>query len=206
MHGLNHWLLRLHQAVHPREFRLPVEADEPLDAVLAALLVQQNQLGRALESLRGVAPEEAPARTSDSPPAGAAPADAPTSTVDPALAIALCNGYDRVLQNSRQMTAQGTDSKQLRSIRRALETIEETLRGHGIEYLDLTGQAYHPGREDFEPLGEPEASAEVSRPTIARCERPAVLVQGRLVQRARGIVVCPLQSPSETEGVAHGGN
>ena len=66
-----------------------------------------------------------------------------------------------------------------------------TLRRHGIECRDLTGQVYDAGRLDFEPIGEPEAVPGLDGTRIGRCERPAVFVNDKLIQTARGLVTKP---------------
>jgi len=110
---------------------------------------------------------------------------------DAAFALALCNNYFRLHRNAEQLALEGQNSKELRGIARALENMGELLRRHGIECRDLTGQVYDAGRLDFEPIGEPEAVPGLDGTRIGRCERPAVFVNDKLIQTARGLVTKP---------------
>ena len=83
--------------------------------------------------------------------------------------------------------------REVSKIRRALERRPKQLASHEIEVLDLTGQPLAAGRTDFEPLGEPEVAEGIAHPTISFCERPAVMLRGRLIQTARGIVSVPIK-------------
>lgn len=120
------------------------------------------------------------------------PVEAPkVKPLSPELAVGLCNELFRLRRNAEQLAAEGRDSKELRSIRRALSSLEETLKQHGIECLDPTGQDYDPGRLDFEQIGQAEVLPGIERERIGRCERPAVLMDGKLAQKARGLVHRP---------------
>ena len=124
--------------------------------------------------------------------AGRRPAEAAkVRPLSPELAVGLCNHVFRLRRNAQQLAEEGKDSKELRSIRRALGSLEDTLKQHGIECLDPTGQDYDPGRLDFEQIGQAEVVAGIERERIGRCERPVVLLDGKLAQKARGLVHRP---------------
>jgi hypothetical protein len=167
---------RWRQLRFPRPFRLRPAADDA-DALLAAALS---------EILRQAVPPE-PARPS---PAAPPPPAQVRETMPEAFVIALCNDYFRLKRNAELIANQ--DSKEVRSIRRTLDRLRDVFGEHGIECIDLTGQAYHHGRVDFEPIGKAEPTAGVDAPRISASERPAVLLKGQLVQKARGTVVRPL--------------
>ena len=137
----------------------------------------------------GAVPAPSARPSSDGRPIGPAPLDEP-------LAIAICNGCFRIRRNALEMAAAASqsgdnDGKKVRSIARALDKMDDFLKESGIEYRDPTGQVYDPGRQDFRSIGEPEAVAGLTVPTIIRLERPVVLLRGKLVQQARGVVGKP---------------
>ena len=109
----------------------------------------------------------------------------------PALVIELCNELFRVARGADQLQAQGRDSKELRSIRRALTNIGTALEEQQICWVDPTGQEYDEGRVDFEPIAEAAPVPGLQCRRISLCERPAVLIRGKLVQSARGLVERP---------------
>lgn len=114
-----------------------------------------------------------------------------SSAFKPDDVIGLCNDLFRARRNTEQQAAEGVNSKEVRSSARALDHADMMLKNMGIEYIDLTGQAYDGGRIDFDPIAEPEVSPGVDRMKILRCERPAILLNGKLIQKGRGLVVKP---------------
>lgn len=178
------------QWIYAPEFRIPVYGPEDLSAaLLAAFCGQQDSAGAEpapSAGARSVAPGEA---LPDDRPTGPAPFDEP-------LAVAICNGCFRIRRNALEMDATASGAgrnggKEIRSISRALDRMDEFLKERGIEYRDPTGQVYDPGRQDFQSIGEPEVVAGLTLATIVQVERPAVLVNGTLVQCARGVVGKP---------------
>jgi len=174
--------LNWRQWVYSPEFRIPACGPEDFSALLLALLCEQ-------ERAAGPATPPAAETASDGRPAGPAPQD-------DALAIAICNGCFRIRRNASEMTAAASGdgregSKELRSISRALKRMDDFLGERGIEYRDLTGQVYDPGRQDFESIGEPQEVSGLKVRTIIQIELPAILIRGKLVQRARGVVGKP---------------
>lgn len=195
-------LLILRQWAYAPEFRIPVYGPEDLSAALLAAFCQHEASAGA---------EQDEAREKDAPDVEASPTGAFEGTSDgqPAetgaatplhpdepLAVAICNGCFRIRRNALEMDATASDAgrndgKEISSISRALDRMDEFLKERGIEYRDPTGQVYDPGRQDFQSIGEPEVVAGLTLPTIVQVERPAVLVNGTLVQCARGVVGKP---------------
>lgn len=165
------------QWLFPPEFRISVAGTGDAAATLADLLV------RAMAALEDVQAQARSASLRDAQPAA--------PSIPPNLALALANYYFRLSRNAERLGVEGGESKELRSIRRVLEDLTDALREHGVECIDLTGQDYDPGRVDFEQLGVPEVQAGLARDRIGRCERPAVLLNGKLLQKAKGIVARP---------------
>jgi hypothetical protein len=110
---------------------------------------------------------------------------------DPAFAVSLCNQYFRLRRNTESLAAGGKETREVRALKGALTKIAELFEEHQIEYRDLTGQTYDDTRIDFEPIGDPERVAGLTKRKISQCENPAVLVRGKLVQKARGVVAIP---------------
>jgi hypothetical protein len=173
-------LIRLRQWTYPPELRIHPASQgsgwDELAALTAALATRCRQLSGASADPPGNTPS-APSR-----PAG----------VDKDLALGLANGLFRIKRNLDQLAAEGTDGKELRSIRRASERLRELLAAKAIECRDLTGEIYDPGRLDFEPLGPPQGVTGLNRHRIGRLERPAVALGGELIQTARGVVEKPI--------------
>ena len=95
----------------------------------------------------------------------------------------------RLDRSAARATQQG--AAEAERLQRNLSGLRSALESGGIEYKDLSGQEYDPGRRDFEPLGQAQPSPGIVRPTIMQCESPAVFVQGRIAQKARGVVGVP---------------
>lgn len=172
---------RLRQLRFPRPFRIAGGKDD-YDALLLSALATLAQVTRD-----AVSPS----------PASVAEAADMREAMPSGFVVALSNEMFRLKRNADLMARAG-DTKEIRSIRRTLEKLQDALREHGIECLDLSGQAYDVGRVDFEPFGAAERIADVDSPRIGTCERPAVLLHGRLIQKARGTVALPLD-PAERE-------
>lgn len=165
---------RLRQWRFPRAFR--IESNGRLDpAELLCRLVK--------DALR--APEPALSRD---PPSPAKPASA---ALGEGFLVSLCNNNFRLRRNVELLEKEGESSKELRSIRRTLDTVEMLLESAGVESIDLTGQEYDDGRMDFSALAS-EGVAGLDREQISLCERPLVLVQGKMIQKATGIVARPV--------------
>jgi hypothetical protein len=107
--------------------------------------------------------------------------------VTAAIACALANAHFRLRSNLRELGVREDESNAVRGMKRALSSLDETFRQCGIECRDLTGEAYDPGRLDFEQLGTAVEVQGLERPIVGRCERPAVFLQGRLIQKAKGL-------------------
>lgn len=169
----------LRQWIYPPEFQISVAGKQDAVETLANLLVQaiaaQAQVQTQVQAQAANLLEKMSV----------------TPSIPPALACSLANYYFRLQRNAQQMAIEGAESKELRSIKRALEDMTDTLHEHGVECIDLTGQDYDPGRVDFEQFGAPEVKAGLVREKIGRCEKPAVLLNGKLLQKAKGLVARP---------------
>lgn len=162
--------LDLRQKTFPPEFRIdPVEEED----WSASFVVAVSEVMALAKKVKPLDPEPSP----------------PALAED--FAVALCNQHFRLHRNAEQIAAETGESKELRSIQRALRSLSEVFERHGIEFRDLTGQAYDFLRLDFEQIGELEVVTGLDGAKIWRCECPVVLVNGRLIQKARGVVARP---------------
>jgi hypothetical protein len=174
---MNTWRLDLRQKTFPLEFRINDPGGEDWVVALASAVSEAMALG--------------PAKSSDARRSEAKRPGELQSAVNEGFAVALCNHHFRLRRNAEQLAADGGDSKELRSIRRALESLSEVFARYGIECRDVTGQTFDFLRLDFDPIGEAEPISGLNEQRIYRSECPAVLINGRLVQKARGIVAKP---------------
>ena len=90
-----------------------------------------------------------------------------------------------------QLSGEKKEGQALRSLGRVLEDVDFLLTEHGIDSRDLQGEVYDDGREDFEPIGAPEKISGLTRREIALCESPRIMIHGKVVQKARGVVAIP---------------
>jgi hypothetical protein len=111
--------------------------------------------------------------------------------LEASLAVVLANNLFRLGRGLEGLEDGAEDSREVRKIRRAYRRIEATLRERGVEWWDPCGEIYDVGRLDFERLGSARPVAGLDRARIGRCERPAVLLAGELLQTARGVVEEP---------------
>jgi hypothetical protein len=79
----------------------------------------------------------------------------------------------------------------------SFEQYRQRLREEGVEFADLTGQAWSVDRADFECADTPRAKLGIETPVIESCDRPVVTVHGECVQKARGLVVRPPQGAGD---------
>ena len=161
------WYARLRQWTYPSDLRIPVPETKRSDGLLMSMV-------ELLER------ERVPRERNDRAEKG--------STLDPEFIIKLCNEHASARRTARRL---GSESKESRSINRTLTRVDGLLRDHHVECLDLEGEEFTPTRDDFEPIGEPEAVPGLERMTIGLCERPKVTMDGRLIQRATGILQKP---------------
>lgn len=181
--SIRSWSVALRQWRFPAEFRIrPTDPQDPSLALAMALAATADAEAAARRESAALAAEVAALHEK----AAAAGPSIPST-----LAVALSNECFRLRRNADQLPSDERESKEVRSIRKALESITEAMRGQGIEYVDLTGQDYVSGRVDFEQIGAQEPQGGLTREQISRCERPAVLLNGKLLQKARGLVVYP---------------
>jgi hypothetical protein len=165
----------LRQKAFPPAFRIDSRNSDDWPTALARTLTESL---RALNTRRETIPVGEPVQ--DNRPA-----------LTPDFVVALCNYYFRLSRNAAQMEKEGLDSKELRSIKLALANIEMLFKKQGIECRDLTGQEYDFGRLDFEQIGQASSVPGLDRLRIGRCERPAIMLGGKLIQKAKGLVDRP---------------
>jgi hypothetical protein len=165
----------LRQKAFPPAFRIDSRNSDDWPPALARTL---RELLQVLNTRPAMPPVPEPAR--DNGPA-----------LTPDFVVSLCNYYFRLNRNAAQMEREGLNSKELRSIKLALENIERLFKKQGIECRDLTGQAYDFGRLDFEQIGPASPVPGLDRLRIGRCERPAIMLGGQLIQKAKGLVDRP---------------
>ena len=157
----------------PKAFRIgPSSGGDPFDLLLLQLIMVQKA-GGAQDSSSG---------------AGAPQSGTP---VDEGMIKGLCNSLFRIEANVAQMQAEGSAAKEVRSITSGVSQFKEALTKAGVKMVNPTGQIYDIGRADFEPLGEAQIQEGLRKPLIKICERPAIFIGGRLIQKARGLVVRP---------------
>ncbi len=162
------WYTRLRQWTYPSDFR--IEIDHGVSAPDGPFLAMIELLERSQH--RGAGDDTSAKR----------------STLDKDFVVKLCNEHASARRSAGRM---GSESKESRSINRTLKRVDGLLRDHHVECLDLEGEEYTPARDDFEPIGEPEPVPGLEHMTIGICERPKVVMNGRLIQRATGILQRP---------------
>jgi hypothetical protein len=129
------------------------------------------------------------ARESPPPRADAQPT---TNEVLPdRFVVGLCNELFRMQRNLKILRDDGRESKESRSIGRALENIQQILNESAVRCDDLAEEPCDEGRVDFEPISEAEIRPGLTRMTIIECVRPRVMRDGKLLQRASGLVARP---------------
>jgi hypothetical protein len=171
--------LRFRQWTFPREFRLDPGSDIPEFEALRILL------SHAVPPDVSASSAPPPSRVVEAPPAG------PALSGNAEFVIELCNTHFRLRRNAREMGVKSPESAEGRRIASAVEKLEQVLGEHRIECVDLEGKEYDDGRRDFEPLAVEDAPPSIQRPTIGRCERPVIRLNGALIQKGRGIVLRP---------------
>jgi hypothetical protein len=114
------------------------------------------------------------------------------STLDKDTAVDLANALFRLEQNASAVL-QTTGAERLgRSLQRSIERLRESFERWNVRLLNPQGQAYSgPQRTDFERLGDPVPTPGLSGARIGACERPAVWLEGKLIQAARGVLEVP---------------
>jgi hypothetical protein len=173
---------RVRQHLYPPEFRIPpVDGDDLADA-----------LSEITSAVARLAQEEATPQHADrsAAPQGDSKPDK-RGEMETAFVVSLCNDLFRLRRNAETLAKSGSETKEVRSIGRAIERLDDMLKQRGIEYHDMTGKPWDARDVDFEPKGQPVPVPGISRKRIAACECPLVKIGGRMVQRAQGIVEVP---------------
>jgi hypothetical protein len=183
----------LRQRIYPAAFRINAG---PADELADSLALVMSEAFAAVRSRASAPPGPAcaprPIEEALPPPVEPRPPEKSShGGVSAAFATELCNYHFRLSRNAGLLKVNGDSDKELRAVGRMLEKIDLLLKDYGIEWLDVTGQRYDDGREDFEPIGTPERVPGLSESRITHCERPAVMIDGKLVQKAKGLVRKP---------------
>lgn len=103
--------------------------------------------------------------------------------------IDMCTQLFRMENNARQL-AEKEANRQTRSLDRSQKKMRKILQEFEVEYKDITGETFHPGRKDVDVLAADE-SDDVKRSVIDKCETPVVSVSGRIIQKAKVTVLMP---------------
>jgi tetratricopeptide (TPR) repeat protein len=82
------------------------------------------------------------------------------------FAVAVCNAFFRLRRNLDQLAQGNGESREVRGLLRALDSLQHSFEEFQIQCLDPTGQEYVPGREDIEILGRAEERPNVSSPRV----------------------------------------
>jgi hypothetical protein len=125
---------------------------------------------------------------------GASPGggDGLTAALDQDLAISVCNEIHRIGRNLAQMKADGHELREIARIERAIRNVSELFEEEGVLSIDLSGAPYDDHRGEFDPVAPPDPVPGLTRVEICRCERPVIIINGKLVQRARGTLGKPV--------------
>lgn len=166
-------ITHLRQYLFPREFRIAPGR--------AADLTEESLAGIAAAIDAWKQPPPTPPDT----PAGKA------DGLETAFVLGMCNDLFRIRRNAGIIVKAGAETKEIRSIRRAIEHLDDALLQRGVEYLDLTGKCWDPRDINFEPKGQPVPVTGLAQNRIAACECPLVRIKGKMVQRAQGIIEVP---------------
>jgi hypothetical protein len=178
---MKHWWVGLKQWLYPPGCRLPVGDDETLVLLsVAHMLSMADSLAWASAAAANPLP----------PPGEPAPAAKPPAVgPEKAFVIDLCNQVHRLSRWAAKVEEQGgADADRLKG---HMERLARVLDEHKVKWADLSGQVFEAGLSDFEPLGDPQPTPGLQRPTIIRCERPVVRLGGKVLQAARGTVGVP---------------
>lgn len=112
-------------------------------------------------------------------------------SIEVPFVLGLCNDLFRLRRNALLLAKDRAEAKEVRIILRAIERLDDMLKQRGIEYFDVTGRGWDFRDVDFEPKGPPIPVAGLTQKRIAACECPLVKIDGKIVQRAQGIVEVP---------------
>ena len=179
MRTLEQLIADLRQWTYPPELRIAAPEGEGV----VPLVLEATSRARAAAQAAEEAAKEA--------------ATAPGAALPKTLAIELANQCFNLGRNLAQMEGDEALAPRRQRLGRVLDRMNRILEEHGVRWVDLTGQRYEEGRLDFQSLGPPQEVAGVTEPIIRQTECPAVFIQDKLVQTARGIVARP---PAPTQG------
>lgn len=163
-------MTRVRQWLYPPAFRIAGFASQDGEAAFTDLLERIEVMSQRLEGLQL--------------------AQQRREALAPELAVDICNQHFRLLRALKSMPAE-VQTKEQRQMRRVLRDLNELLEDHGVECRDLEGQAYDAGRKDFRTDVDAVPVAGLERSLIGPCQRPVVLLDGKLLQQAVGVVQRP---------------
>jgi hypothetical protein len=174
--------MRLRQWQFTPEFRIACDAERPELEAWRALL------GSARSAVPVQPAAAAPAAVAPRTPAAALDTDA-------GFVVELANVCFRLQRTAQELSARAAGSEESRRVSRSVQNLDQLLKDHSIECLDLEGEPYDDGRRDFEPMPPPVDSESVTDVRIGRCERPRVLRDGKLLQKGKGRILRPATKP-----------
>lgn len=117
--------------------------------------------------------------------------DSKPQEVNESLAQGLCNEHFRLMRTLSKLERGDKPPREARRLRATLEEMLQLFDQYGFTYQDISGQDWHPNRMDFEQFAEADIDPTLTRSKIRVCERPAVFLNERLIQTAKGIVARP---------------
>lgn len=183
---------KIRQMTFPPEFRIETDWNSQWERSAATALSQCLKLtGNTTHRMRDLQRQLDETQSQPGEPQDTAADQKDKGAFDSKFACAICNDIFRLQRNVTQLEHEGGSSKELRSIQRVVRNVDHALKENGIEYIDLTDKPFDERSEDFEPFGKPQEIPGLDRAWIAACERPVVLINGRIVQRARGVLKRP---------------
>jgi len=173
--NLIQFLRRWHQFAVPDPFRIsPMKEEDWIPTLLQHLKTDAAELQR----MSGLVDKDASNGNAD-------------AQLAPDFVIGWCNAHFRAQKNLNAIDNKNVAAREVRGMTRALEATTRLMEEHQVQCLDLTNQEFDDGRMDFEPLAEPDEVEGLECVKITLCERPAVLHQGRLIQKAKGLLARP---------------
>ncbi len=171
-------LARWRQWFYPREFRIEPTNPENWSTALVRLLEEEPSPNAADEEII---------------------VDEPNTYLDNEFVVNICNQLFRARKDADAVAKEEKSTKEIRSLLRAIESAMTLLQEKGVECFDLAGQDYHQGRVDFSPARKAEEVPGLDTAKVAECKRPAVYYQGKLLQKATGVIARPAKITEPAE-------
>jgi hypothetical protein len=182
---------RLRQSLFPREIQIAVDKYADPEGGLAELFAELSTGVRALEKALAEATKPVPLPVVPVTQVDAPPPTRSEPVVDTELFVSFCNDLCRLKRNVQTIANAGPETKEVRSMKRVVERLDDALKSRGFEYFEKAGTRFDPRDIEFEPKGQPVTTAGLSQPRIGPCECPVVKLKGKIIQRAQGLVEVP---------------